>query len=69
MRTQGFGMMAELVRDMIYQKNDLPEKWIENFFTKRPKTPKQNTRGNANQKIMSSSIPAEQRVFCSTGYL
>jgi hypothetical protein len=54
---------------MIYQKNDLPEKWIENFFTKRPKTPKQNTRGNANQKIMSSSIPAEQRLFCSTGYL
>ena len=52
MRTQGFGMMAELERDIFYQN-------IENAGVKY-------VREKTNLEIMSSSFTAEQLLFCST---
>jgi hypothetical protein len=57
MRTQGFGTIAELVRDIVYQNNDYQN--IESARIKRP--------GKTNLEIMSSSFTAEQLLFCSTG--
>jgi len=54
MRTQGFGMMAELERDIFYQN-------IENAGVKY-------VREKTNLEIMSSSFTAEQLLFCSTDW-